>query len=141
MTAKEYLKQIETIKYCIRQLQSEINELRETTASAGSPGFEASYGSGVSSRVENAVVKIQTLEEKLLEEKARLARKKHKLYKEITRLKDIRYITILIERYVNCRKLTEIADEVGYSYEYTCAMHGKALQEFDAKILNNLMES
>ena len=130
MTAKDYLCQIERIELNIRQIEERIVELREVAASAGSPGFEASTGSGRSSRVETAVIKLRTLEDKLILKKSKLIAMRGRFQKQILQLDDIRYVKILMMRYVNGMKLTDISDEIGYGYDYTCTLHGQALDAF-----------
>ena len=44
---------------------------------------------------------------------------------------------ILIHRYVDYMALQDIADLLGYSYEYICHVHGDALRDFAKKYLNS----
>lgn len=130
MTAKEYLSQVEKIKIQIRWIEDEIEELRESAASAGSPGFEQPAGRSESSRVEAAVLRIQKKEDELLHKKAVLAEQKARIFEEITRVEDNRYVSVLILRYLEGKKLVDIAEEMGYAYPHLCTLHGEALKAF-----------
>lgn len=45
------------------------------------------------------------------------------------------YRAILFKHYVECRSFEIISVEMGYTYNYTCNLHGKALEELN-KLLN-----
>lgn len=57
--------------------------------------------------------------------------KQKEILKQLERMNNQVYYTILYLRYIHNKSFEEIADKIGYSYYPTCRMHGKALNKFD----------
>ena len=55
---------------------------------------------------------------------------KHIITDQIRRLPDERHIKLLGMRYVDYKSFEQIAVELGYSFEYTLKLHGRALMAF-----------
>ena len=56
--------------------------------------------------------------------------KLNKVLEQLNKLKPL-YKRILTKRYIEGKKLEQVAIEVSYSYYRTCRLNGKALNEFD----------
>jgi len=132
MKAKEYLGQIRELDIKIRQKSEELDTLYGRAVNPG--GFDYSRGhvqtSPSDGRTERLLVRCISLNEKIGAEIADLAAMKHRIVNQIQALKNRRHIIILFERYVKLKGLGEIAEEMGYSYQYTVELHGRALKEF-----------
>lgn len=58
---------------------------------------------------------------------------KHKIIGEIHELQNSKYIEILYKRYVEEKRLEEVAVEMNYTFQYVILLHGYALKEFSEK--------
>jgi len=75
--------------------------------------------------------RIDEKERKICREIDKLADTKQRITEEIGRIEDIRYVEILLRRYVQMQKLEDIANEMHYSYDRVRHLHGFALLEFE----------
>lgn len=138
MTAKEYLQQLHKIDVMINQRIQEKAELREKLSSIGSFDYskervQTSLPEGAG--YERQIARIIDLEneiDSLIDDYADL---KHKIIGEIHELKNSKHIEILYKRYIEDKKLQQVAIEMGYSYDYIKHTHGYALQKFGNQIL------
>lgn len=60
-----------------------------------------------------------------------LVKLKSDIYAAINRLSDVRYRTVLINRYLNGLSWEEIAKCMNYGFDYVFELHRKALKEFE----------
>lgn len=140
MTAKKYLTQLMKLDEQIKQKQSQVEELKEMMGNIGSFDYseERVQSSGsCKSQVEESTVRLLELENEVKEDIIRFALMKDKMIKEIHQLAEPNYIKLLFKRYVEFKRLEEIAVEMKYTYEYTRKLHGDALQNFQ-NIIHNL---
>ena len=134
MTPKEYLSQIRKLKLLIEQRQKELDLLAEKNLSALS-GIDYSRISVKGSRSGGAPFEQTAIKAADLgEEVAALIRKytdlQHKIIGEIQALDRPEYMQVLYARYVENKRLKEIAHEMNYDYNYIRRLHGRALQAF-----------
>ena len=129
MTAKEYLSQYYTEKLKIKKLSGEIEELEALSVYA-SPRLSVS-GSGISDKIGNNAAKIADKQKEL----DCLIEKSLKLMDEIetciNRVENVRLNYILTERYINCRKWEDIAEELNTDLRWIHRLHGRALKKID----------
>lgn len=139
MTTKEYLTQVRKLKILIEQRQKELDQLTEQKLNSVS-GIDYSKipvkgARRVGASFERAAV--QSLD--LAEEIAGLIKKytdlKHRIIGEIQQLDKPEYMQVLYKRYVENKRLEEIAREMNYDDVYIRRLHGRALQEFARKFL------
>ena len=139
LTPKEYLMQIRKLKLLIEQRKKELDLLAEKSLSALS-GIDYSRIPVKGSRsggapFEQTAIKAADLGEKV----AALIRKytdlQHKIIGEIQALDRPEYMQVLYKRYVENKRLEEIAREMNYDDVYIRRLHGRALQEFARKFL------
>ena len=139
MTTKEYLTQVRKLKILIEQRQKELDQLTEQKLNSVS-GIDYSKipvkgARRVGASFEQAAV--QSLD--LAEEIAGLIKKytdlKHRIIGEIQQLDKPEYMQVLYKRYVENKRLEEIAREMNYDDVYIRRLHGRALQEFARKFL------
>lgn len=139
MEAKKYLKQLMKLDEQIKQKQKQVDELREMRGNIGSFDYSKervqSSGSG-KSQVEESAVRLLSLENEVKEDIIEFVLMKDKIIKEIHQLADANHIKLLYKRYVEFKRLEEIAVEMHYTYIYTRELHGDALNSFQ-NILHN----
>lgn len=131
--------QVRKLKILIEQRQKELDQLTEQKLNSVS-GIDYSKipvkgARRVGASFEQAVV--QSLD--LAEEIAGLIKKytdlKHQIIGEIQSLDKPEYMQVLYKRYVENKRLEEIAREMNYDDVYIRRLHGRALQEFARKFL------
>lgn len=139
LTPKDYLMQIRKLRVLIDQREKELDRLREQTFSSVS-GIDYSRipvkGSRrVGASFEQAANKALDLTGEvagLIDEYNDL---RHKIIGEIQALDRPEYMQVLYKRYVENKRLEEIAREMNYDDVYIRRLHGRALQEFARKFL------
>ncbi len=137
MTVKEYLEQLELIDVIIKQKIEEQNSLRIKEASLRSV-------SGTDEKTESQQECFAELRRKICAAGELIARemkeyldKERKIINEIQQLKKPKYVQLLYKKYVQFKKLEDIAAEMNYTYQYTRELHGQALKEFQKYITTN----
>lgn len=140
MKAKEYLQQLRKLDTVINQKMKEAEDLRRKITFVGSfdysrdrvqtsPAGEAAFV--------KAIEKIVSLEAEINSEIDRYAAEKHKIINQIQGLKNSDYVDLLFKRYVEYKRLVCICTEMNFSRAYIKHLHGRALREFENKILNS----
>lgn len=132
MRAKEYLSQLEKLSNQIEQKQAQVKELRDMIGAIGSFDYsvERVQTSAIGNKVENDTIKLLTLESEIKSDIINYAYEKERIVNEIHALDDTSHIILLYKRYVEFKRLEVIAVEMGYAYQYTRELHGRALQNF-----------
>ena len=140
MTAKEYLKEIKKIDVAIDQKQIEYETLKGSRTYIGSMDYSAERvqtspdGSGFT-RISDRITDMQR---EINDEIDQWHDMRHERIRQIQQLSKVEYVDILFRKYVQYQSLETIASELGFSYNYTCNLHGEALKEFIEKFLTNL---
>ncbi len=130
-SVKEYLMQIPLLDAEIKQDRIRIDELKlETRRLKSMDCSRSKVQSGLSDSVSGGVTKLADLQNKLIGEVTQLQAQKDVITRQIRKLKDRRYVTLLTLRYVNCARWEEIAVDMGESMRHVFRMHGDALEEF-----------
>ena len=138
MKAKEYLGNLRTLKTKLDQKQTQLVELAMARGNIGSFDYstERVQSSGSGNQVENDAIKLLMLESKIRDDIIEYELEKDKTIREIHRLKNHEHINLLFKRYVEFKRLEEIAVEMNYTYQYVRELHGHALQEFETTYTN-----
>ena len=136
--AKEYLEELGTLKRSISIIEKRIREIdaKNTSLSAlryDKPTVQTSYENSQ----ENGIIRKIDLEndEKLLSIKKRFQIKFELILLQINSIDTPLYKQILLMRYVEDKRLRDIAYELNYEEKYILNAHGRALQEFREKFL------
>lgn len=133
MTPKQYLMQLPRLAQMIRQRQIQIEELRALMEGMG--GFDYSKPMVKSSPPPEPpyvelVSQLTETEEHVRSLIRAYTAKQNEIIGRIERVPDERYQRLLCLRYVQGRSLQQIADEMMYEYDWTRALHGRALETF-----------
>lgn len=136
MNAKEYLKRIARSEANIKAKRERLAVMREMSVGIGSPEMSdmpknPNHGT---SRMEEAVVRMITLEQEIRRDEERLRTDKTAALDLIGRIPNPEYQTVLISRYFKNESWESIAEAMFYTERWIYKLHGWALQELD-KIL------
>ena len=138
MNVKEYLGQLERLELMTKQKKEELMRLKELAVSIGSPALSTdkvkSGSTPKAAGFEKNIEKYMLLEEEIKQEISEFAAKRHTIINQIQGLDDAKYLNILYKRYVEYKKLDEIAEEMHYSYRNICYIHRKAIKKFEETI-------
>ena len=128
MTAKEYLSQVGKIQNRIKCLSEQVQFMRDAaeTVSSVISDMPRSPNRNIS-RMENSVIRIVDLEEKLQAEFDKLA----EINLTISRLADPDEQKVLIKRYLNGQRWDEITSDFDLSSRKVYLMHKSALLHID----------
>ena len=133
LSAKEYLRQLRRLDVEIKAKLDECEWVRNmaTRTGANLSSDRVSGGRRATSKIEDYVVKLVTLEEALHRDVANLAKLKKEVMAKINSLEVSDYRTLLTMRYVKGLTWEEIAVNMSFSYRHTLRIHGAALTEFE----------
>jgi DNA-directed RNA polymerase specialized sigma subunit len=132
MKTVRYLEQIERYNRMIEFKTNELKTLREMALvikSASSDDIRIQSGSP-KNKLEESCIEIADSEQALKELVGRYLVSKEKIINEIEQLKDVNEYTVLIMRYVECKRMKEIANSLNYSVKNVERIHSKAIQNF-----------
>lgn len=139
MTPKEYLSQIKRLDMLIQQRIEQKAELESLCGIVGqgisekvqsSPKGEASFV--------RIVEKIDAMQKEINALIDKYVDLKQQIIGQIQALKDDRYSAILSKRYINGKRLDEIADDMKCSYQRMKHLHGYALKAFGNQFFDYL---
>lgn len=131
MTAKEYLQQYRQIDGEITSINEDILRLRELATQTTS-GNMTSIPQGPADKTEASyaiiIQRIIDMEQRRNRKITELLLLKHQIESVINAVQDIRYRTLLRDKYINGLTLEQIAVNMNYCWRYIATMHGRALQ-------------
>lgn len=132
MTAKEYLSQAAVLKRRIKQIEDRIEELRSEVENPKAIRYDKDMimSSPTGDALVNYMVQLEKEEHKLIRLKDQYLDLHIEIHERIGRVRPDIYADILYMRYLENKTLVQIAEELNYSYEWTCRLHGRALQAF-----------
>lgn len=133
MQAKQYLQELKRLDTCIHQRLQEKQSLYDSTVGAVRTDKERVQASANADALPNLIARIETLEKEIDRQIDDYIQLKHRIINQIHGLGNEAYISVLHKRYVEFKRLEEIAVEMNYTYSYARALHGKALMEFSHK--------
>lgn len=135
MNVKEYLQQIEIMDSRIGNLLQQLESLRTlATRVTASYGGEKTSSSPNPQKMAVAVYRIVDLSESINEEIDKFIDLKTEIINMINKIDNADYINILYARYFKYETWEQIANELHYSYQWVCVLHGRALNVLANKL-------
>lgn len=133
MTAKEYLRRLARFEANIKAKRERLFVLKKMARSVRSPIISDMPKNSPSetSRLEESVMKVISLESEITDDEARLVAEKTKALELIGKLKNPDYQTVLISRYFKNESWDQIASDMFFTERWIYTLHGRALQELD----------
>ena len=129
---KELREYRDNIKY-IEEKQNDAEELRvriENVKGNVITGMPSGKGDNLDKTpLEDGLDRIEEIEKDCRKKLEELLLKKYIVENKIEQLEQP-YKSILFLRYIRGNKLEKISNELGYSYEHLCRLHGKALGKY-----------
>jgi len=108
----------------------EKKDLYSGTVGAIRTDKEQVQASGSNDMIPNLIERMAALEQEINREIAVFVNRKHEIITQIHTLTNEIHVSLLLKRYVEYKRLEEIATEMGYTYVYIRELHKKALLEF-----------
>lgn len=139
MTAKEYLQQVRRMDRLINNKIAELEQLRTlATSTTAATDREAVQTSGVSDKVGNVVANIVDLQAEINALVDSYIDKRKEIIAQLDSIEKQHplFYAILHGRYIQFKKLQDIADNEGYAPQYIREQHGKALAFFERTYTN-----
>lgn len=130
MQAKQYLKELKRLDTCINQKMQEKAALYTSTIGAARTDKDRVQTSGSGDMMPDLIQRLIDLETEINRQIDNFTEQKHTIINQIQALKNETYVSLLSKRYVEFKRLKEIAVEMNYTYQHTRRMHGYALTEF-----------
>jgi len=132
MTGRELLKSIHNRRMELSALKDSVIEI-ETRLTRISPVLsDMPKASGNTDKMTDGVSKMLEIKEKLERKIGETAGYELTAMEMIDQLQEPIHRTILYRMYILDEPLQEVADNINYTYNYTCSLHGFALNEIDA---------
>lgn len=129
MTAKEYLIQYQRCKVRIMQAKESLKELDEGIDSLAIDYSGMPHGSGVTSKVEQYVVRLEHKREPILQRIAELYGLMMEIADAVSNVESELHSELLYYRYIVGLPWDQVAEALGYEEGYVRGtLHGKALQ-------------
>ena len=135
MTAKEYLSQVNRARLKADLIRRQYKAFMSGVASASVDSVRVDGGKLARDKAEDHAMRGVELQERLNSVEREFFSLQDKVFAEIDALDNMLYVQILMLHYINGRKLADVAEEIGYSYQYVKQAHGKALKAFEEKYL------
>ena len=140
MTAKEYLQQIYHFHRKVKRLQARRDQLRADLYSIGSPSgkmdadkVQTSMSGDTMLRL---IAKVDEIERDIVYEIDQMVDARERIAGEIERVSNEHYRDILHKRYIEFKRWVDIADEMHMEISWVFRLHGRALQDFEANVMN-----
>ena len=137
MKAKEYLLKIEKNEKLINNKRDELFRLRclaDSTTIDISKEVVQTSGSG--DKLGALVARIADLENEIVADSIKAVEDMSERVSIIEQLEDATEYDIIYRRYVKHQTLQQITDDLHYTYEWVCKLHGKALSKIQEIIEN-----
>lgn len=132
MTAKQYLSQAAVLKRRIKQVTDRIEELRTEAENPKAIRYDKDLiqKSATGDALANYMIRLDKEERKLYSFKEQYLDLFHEIRERIIKVMPGIYADVLYMRYLEQKSMIDIAEELSYSYEWTCRLHGRALLAF-----------
>lgn len=126
---KEFLNSYKLINSEINRLLSEREHYYALSTRITASYSDVPLVHNNNSKIENAVEKIEIIENKINEKLDELTEKKKRIENAVLNLGDETLKEILLSKYFNYETMKQISKKIHYNYEYTCQLHLKALKK------------
>lgn len=133
MTAKEYLSQVNRARLKADLIRRQYKAFMSGVASASVDSVRVDGGKLARDKAEDHVMRGVELHDRLNSAEREYFSLQDELFAKIDALDNMLYVQILTLHYINGKKLADVAEEIGYSYQYIREAHGKALKAFEEK--------
>ena len=133
MTAKEYLSQVKQARIKVNLIRRQYNAFMSDVAATPIGSVRVDGGKSASDKAEDRAIRSIELHDRLDGEEQKYFRLQDKIFTQISGLEKISHIQILILHYIEGKKLRDIAEDIGFSYQYVRLLHGIALKAFEEK--------
>lgn len=127
---KEYLRQLERLNAKIEHKRCELEMLRTAMQSVSIKIEGDRVQTSPSDKMPDDVAAVVDIEKEIETDTLVLIAARDKIINQIHSLPNSLYIKILYKRYVEYKRLEQIAVELHYSYDRVKHLHGDALQVF-----------
>ena len=127
---KEYLRQLERLSDRIEHKRQELVMLRSAMQSIAVKIDGDRVQTSPSDKMPDSVASVVDIEKEIESDTIVLIATRDKIINQIHSLPNSLYIKILYKRYVEYKRLEQIAVELHYSYDRIKHLHGDALQVF-----------
>lgn len=143
MTAKEYLKQLQNIQLRINSLQKSIQLCQERATRTGTQFSEISAVQSNGNRIADNMAKKVDFEAELMRLTDEFEKFRFRVICQINCISDNRYVSILMNKYVNNMSWEQVTEEIGEkNSEYVRKeLHEKALKKFSEITPENLRKT
>ncbi len=139
ITTKEYLQQVRNKFLKTKEMLREREKLNEQLYSLGGNGNrECVQQSKVKDKITELYAEIDEMDRNIVKAVDEWIWVRKKIQNEIKQLQNNNHIRVLTKRYVEFQDWSKIAEDMGYSIRYIFKLHGRALMEFDKKILKQI---
>lgn len=130
MKAKEYLLKIEKNEKLINNKRDELFKLRCMAESTTIDSANESVQSSASSdKLGNLVARIVDLENEIISDSIKAVSDMQERIAAIEQIDDATEYDVLYKRYVKHLTLQQVSEELNYTYEWICKLHGRALEK------------
>ena len=127
---KAILLEYQAIERRIKRLQSEKQGWLEK-ATAVSPSFSDMPKGGGTDKIQNAVCRIADIEQKITREINRQIDLRERIEAAVCAIPDKKLRDLMQYRYIDGMTWGKIAEEMDFSYQWVCRLHGYALQQIE----------
>ena len=131
MTAKEFMKQHETVVEKIRHIEIQIFDIEQTLGIKGVNYDYQPHGSGISQVTEATATKLIELREVQRDLVDKLWTKRIEIERVIFMIEDATFAELLQRKYIRLQKWEDVAADMKFDSRYIYKLHGKALVEVD----------
>ena len=129
--AKEYLNKIRFVDQEINAKEEIKHKMRGRLTSISSSKLkDVNVQGGETVTLEDRIIKYVDYSKEIDDLIDELTETKMEVIRNIEKLDDSLFRTLLTERYVNCKEWEEVAECIGYEKRYTLKLHNDALREF-----------
>lgn len=132
---KEYMREIRIKRQYLQRLKDRRANLHLEVSFGGIDYSADRIQNSPKNKLEEAAVRLSDRLEKIDTEIAKVSVEIDDRIGSIERLSNDTHRNVLFKRYVECKSFEQISVEMGYVYNYTCNIHGDALNEL-SKVLN-----
>lgn len=141
MKAKEYLRQIELLDCKISQRIRESEKLHSVITGGVIAYDKDKVQSSPRNTVEDRLCRYNDMQNEIEQMIDEMVELRHTIIGEIHDLEAGKntavYVKLLYKRYVDCKPLYRVAQELNYDYDWIRTLHGRALVRFESQYLKN----
>ncbi len=133
MNAREYLEQLQKMDIAINQNIAwlyELKNIRKELKGVNYTSQKVKTSKSNRADFEKTLLIIMDMEQNINDSIDKFVDQKNEIIKQIQSLDNHKYIQVLYKKYVEYKRLEEIAIEMHYTYQHIRRLHGYALKEF-----------